>query len=231
MNKCIRLPIVQTFTVMALIMLVLVGWLPQRVHAQGVDEAPLTIVNVDTTQFPTVKVTVAGATWPTERADAPLQLLVDGSEQKILSAETVQQGIGFMVAIDPNNLAATGENRYTQLTGALLDHIENNILVRNQDWLAAYHLLPTGLQSIQEWTQEPNLILCEKATGKRGKWPRAVDLHITHFTDYREGLSMSCARNEITEPKTSHCCSKRSDARRRHTLATGKLSRMIETSR
>ena len=158
MNKCIRLPIVQTFTVMALIMLVLVGWLPQRVQAQGVDEAPLTIVNVDTTQFPTVKVTVAGATWPTERADAPLQLLVDGSEQKILSAETVQQGIGFMVAIDPNNLAATGENRYTQLTGALLDPIENNILVRNQDWLAAYHLLPTGLQSIQAWTQEPNLI-------------------------------------------------------------------------
>ena len=158
MNKCIRLPIVQTFTVMALIMLVLVGWLPQRVQAQGVDEAPLTIVNVDTTQFPTVKVTVAGATWPTERADTPLQLLVDGSEQKILSAETVQQGIGFMVAIDPNNLAATGENRYTQLTGALLDPIENNILVRNQDWLAAYHLLPTGLQSIQAWTQEPNLI-------------------------------------------------------------------------
>jgi hypothetical protein len=158
MNKRMRRPIVCTFTVVALITLLFVGWLPQHVQAQGVDEGPLTIVGVDTTQFPTVKVTVAGATWPAERADAPLQLLVDGSEQNILSAETVQQGISFMVAIDPNNVEAAGENRYTQLTGALLDPIENGVFVRNQDWLAAYHLLPTGLQSVQEWTQEPNLI-------------------------------------------------------------------------
>ncbi|MCE7987771.1 MAG: FHA domain-containing protein [Caldilinea sp. CFX5] len=158
MNKRMRRPIIRTFTVLVLITLLFVGWLPQRAQAQAADEAPLTIGSVETTQFPTVKVTVDGATWPEVRATAPLKLLVDGAEQTILSEATIQQGIAFMVAIDPNNLATAGENRYTQLTGALLDPIENGILLRNQDWLAAYHLLPTGLQSVQEWTQEPNLI-------------------------------------------------------------------------
>lgn len=157
MNNCMRRPMIRTFTVLVLITLICVGWLPQRAQAQAAGETPLTIDNVATTQFPTVKVTVDGATWPEVRATAPLKILVDGAEQIILSEETIQQGIAFMIAIDPNNLAA-GENRYTQLTGALLDPIENGILLRNQDWLAAYQLLPTGLQSVQEWTQEPNLI-------------------------------------------------------------------------
>lgn len=157
MNNRMRLPIVHSFIVMIIVML-LAGWLPQRTQAQSVDEAPLTIVSVETSQFPTVNVTVDGATWPAERATAPLQILVDGVEQSIAAEETSQQGIGFMIAIDPNNLEAAGENRYTQLTGALLDPIENGILLRGQDWMAAYHLMPDGLQSVQTWTQEPNEI-------------------------------------------------------------------------
>lgn len=156
MNNRLRLPIVRSFIVTIIVMLLLAGWLPQRVYAQAVDEAPLTIVGVETSQFPTVKVTLDGATWPEVRAAAPLQILVDGVEQSITAEETSQQGIGFMVAIDPNNLEAAGENRYTQLTGALLDPIENGIFLRGQDWLVAYHLMPDGLQSVQGWTQEPN---------------------------------------------------------------------------
>lgn len=158
MNNRMRLPFVRTFIVALLVTLLFAGWFPQHTQAQAADEAPLTISSVETTQFPTVRVTIDGASWPEARATAPLKILVDGAEQTILSAETIPQGIAFMVAIDPNNLAAAGENRYTQLTGALLDPIENGILLRNEDWLAAYHLLPTGLQSVQEWTQEPNLI-------------------------------------------------------------------------
>lgn len=158
MNNRLRLSIVRTSTVTIVVLLLLTCWLPQRLHAQAVDEVPLTIVGVETSQFPTVKVTLDGATWPEARATAPLKILIDGAEQTILAEETIQQGIGLLVAIDPNNLEATGENRYTQLTGALLDPVENGIFLRGQDWLAAYHLMPTGLQSVQEWTQEPNEI-------------------------------------------------------------------------
>lgn len=158
MNNRIHLPIVRTFTITLLVTLVFIGWLPQRVQAQAADESPLTIVSVETSQFPTVKLTVDGATWPAERAAAPLKIRVDAAEQTILSEETIQQGIAFMVAIDPNNLTEASGDRYTQLTGALLDLVENETLLRNQDWLAAYLLAPTDMQSIQEWTQEPNLV-------------------------------------------------------------------------
>lgn len=158
MNNRLCLSIVHTSTVAIVVLLLLACWLPQRLQAQAVDEAPLTIVGVETSQFPTVKVTLDGAARPEVRATAPLKILLDGTEQTVLAEETIQQGIGLLVAIDPNNLEATGENRYTQLTGALLDPVENGIFLRGQDWLAAYHLMPTGLQSVQAWTQEPNEI-------------------------------------------------------------------------
>lgn len=131
------------------------------VQAQAEDESPLTIVEVETTQFPIVKLTLDGANWPTERAEATVQVLVNGAEQKLDADEVVQQNIGFLVAIDPNEILAAGQagqTRYVQLTGALLNLVENGVLLRNEDWMAAYLLAPEGVQSIQAWTQEPNLV-------------------------------------------------------------------------
>ncbi len=130
----------------------------QAVHAQSMGEPPLTIAAVDTSGFPTISLTVAGTDWPAARATAPLQIRLNGEAQAILSDDLTQQGIQFMVAIDPNELFRDGQSRYTEMTGALLDLIENNILLRNQDWLAAYLLSPSAVQSIQAWTQEPNLV-------------------------------------------------------------------------
>lgn len=161
MNNCIRLPITIAFIVALFLSVPVAGWQPRSVQAQAENESALTIAGVDTSQFPTLQLTLDGATWPEERAAAPLQVLINNVEQHVQADETRQQGIGFMVAIDPNNLATTeaaGQNRYVQLTGALLDLVENEILLRNQDWLAAYLLAPQGIQSIQAWTQEPNLV-------------------------------------------------------------------------
>ena len=139
----------------SLLLLVALLWLCNRfapfVHAQSTEEPPFTIAALDTSGFPTIGLTVHGT-------DAPLQILLNGEEQAIVTDSTTQQGIQFMVAIDPNELFIDGQTRYTEMTGALLDLIENNILLRNQDWLAAYLLSPDTVQSIQEWTQEPNLV-------------------------------------------------------------------------
>lgn len=131
------------------------------VRAQAEGEPPLTIVGVETTQFPTVKLTLDGASWPAVRAAASAQVLVNDTAQQLVDDQVVQQGIGFLVAIDPNEILAAGQagqTRYVQLTGALLNLVENGVLLRNQDWMAAYLLAPAGIQSIQEWTQEPNLV-------------------------------------------------------------------------
>ena len=88
-------------------------------------------------------------------------MLVNDTAQQLVDDQVVQQGIGFLVAIDPNEILAAGQagqTRYVQLTGALLNLVENGVLLRNQDWMAAYLLAPAGIQSIQEWTQEPNLV-------------------------------------------------------------------------
>lgn len=131
------------------------------VQAQAEGEPALTIVGVETAQFPTVKLTLAGASWPAARAAASAQVLVNDTAQQLVDDQVVQQGMGFLVAIDPNEILAAGQagqTRYVQLTGALLNLVENGVLLRNQDWMAAYLLAPAGIQSIQEWTQEPNLV-------------------------------------------------------------------------
>ena len=151
----------EKFCIVLLLILSLLGVTVPAAWAQSNNEPPLTIVGVEASEFPTLKLTIDGADWPAERAVAPLQVFIDGTEQTIQDDRVTQQPIQFMVAVDPNDLSTTGQagqSRYVELTGALLDLIENNILVRNQDWLAAYLLLPDEVQSIQDWTQEPNLV-------------------------------------------------------------------------
>ncbi|MEZ4734131.1 MAG: FHA domain-containing protein [Caldilineaceae bacterium] len=142
--------------------LFVVGFPWQTVQAQTSEEVPLIIESVAVDQFPTVQVTVDGADWPAERAAAALQVLVNGEAQAITDEELTQQEVSFLVAVDPNNLFTVGQQgqtHYIEMTGALLDLIDDqNVLLRNQDWMAAYLLLPEGVQLIQEWTQEPNLI-------------------------------------------------------------------------
>lgn len=145
-----------------LLSLLLLSFPWQTVQAQATGESPLTIESVVVDQFPTVQVTVDGADWPADRAAAPLQVLVNGETQTVSDEQLAQQEVNFLLAIDPNNLFTVGQRgqtHYIELTGALLDLIDDqNVLLRNQDWMAAYLLLPEGVQLIQEWTQEPNLI-------------------------------------------------------------------------
>ena len=149
------------WAVAMIVSLLLSGLAASTAQAQSADEPPLTITAVDTSQFPTVKVTLSGSEWPAERAAATPKVLVNATEQTLLDNQTAQQGISFLVAIDPNEILAlgqAGQSRYVQLTGALLNLVENGILLRNQDWMAAYLLAPDEAQAIQAWTQEPNLV-------------------------------------------------------------------------
>lgn len=145
-----------------LLSLLLLGLPGQAVQAQTPAESPLTISGVDTSQFPTLAITVDGADWPADRAAASLQVLVNGEEQTGVEDRLTQQGIDFVLAIDPNELftpGQAGQTRYVEMTGILLNLIDKQgILLRNQDWMAAYLLQPEGVQLVQEWTQEPNLV-------------------------------------------------------------------------
>lgn len=150
-----------SLAVAIILSILLSGLAASPAQAQSAGDPPLTITEVDTSQFPTVKLTLSGSEWPAERAAAPPKVLVNGTEQTLLDSQTAQQGISFLVAIDPNEiltLGQAGQSRYVQLTGALLNLVENGILLRNQDWMAAYLLAPEQVQDIQTWTQEPNLV-------------------------------------------------------------------------
>lgn len=145
-----------------LLSLLLLGQQMGAVLAQTTTEPPLIINGVDTTQFPRLTLTVDGADWPADRAATPLQVLINSEEQTVAEDRLMQQGIDFVLAIDPNELFTadqTGQMHYVEMTGVLLNLIDNQgILLRNQDWMAAYLLQPEGVQLVQEWTQEPNLI-------------------------------------------------------------------------
>ncbi|MEZ4861395.1 MAG: FHA domain-containing protein [Caldilineaceae bacterium] len=138
------------------------GFAPAAAFAQTGPTPALQIRDVDTSQSPLVTVTILGENLPESIATLPAKIVQDGQEVAVTQDNSIQTGIEFIVAIDSNELSATGksgQSRFVELTGALLDLIDAEALIRNQDWLAAYLVNGGGaLQEVQTWTQEPNLI-------------------------------------------------------------------------
>ncbi|HRW06257.1 MAG TPA: FHA domain-containing protein [Caldilineaceae bacterium] len=129
-------------------------------HAQDSQTPTLQIVNVDTTHFPQVAITLRGSHLPAPLADLPLAITLDGKPLTVNTDESHRQGIQVALAVDSNQLVTrneAGQSGFVELTGTLLDLVEANVFARNQDWLAAYHLQGTNEPRLLEsWTQEPN---------------------------------------------------------------------------
>lgn len=137
----------------------------QVARAQSTFSPTLHLLHVDTTQFPVLEIALSGPNWPEPLSTLPATVTLDGRKLAIDSDQTVESGIQVALAIDANQLTTSneaGQSGYVALTGTLLDLVEANVFVRNADWLAAYQLQGDNEPlSIQEWTQEPNLIFNE----------------------------------------------------------------------
>jgi hypothetical protein len=122
----------------------------------------LAVAKVDGTRFPIVQAAVYGDSLTGNIGDLPVQLRENGQAQAILSDTTEEVGAQLAVVLDPGDLSAVGSSGQThqsEVAGILLDLIEHEVVVRNEDWLAAFTADSNGeVQTIQEWTGEPNLI-------------------------------------------------------------------------
>lgn len=150
-------------TVLAITLLFTLNYLERSTtHAQATHSPTVQIVDVDTGAFPQLNVTIGGSNWPTTLDIPSITITLDGNPLPLQSDQIAQQGLQLALAVDINELVTrneAGQSRFVQLTGTLLDLVDDNVLVRNQDWLAAYHLHGDGEpQLLQPWTQEPNLL-------------------------------------------------------------------------
>lgn len=153
----LRRAVLLSCTVLALLYL----W-PRTAQAQAPGQPSIQIMQVDTSHFPLLAVTVSGRYLPAPLADLPLQVTLDDHPLAIATDETVQSGLQLALAIDGNDLfrrGQAGQSGYIETLGTVRTLIESSALARDQDWLAAY-LLQGALppQPIQEWTQDPDLL-------------------------------------------------------------------------
>lgn len=131
-------------------------------YAQTNIEPFVNIVDINTRQFPRVEVTVAGVALPQSIADLPLELLENQQTQSLVSDQTAQGGLQWAALIDAKNLTAldlAGQSHQEKIARVLLSLIEQQHILRHEDRLAAYTIGAGGeLQTLQDWTDEPNLI-------------------------------------------------------------------------
>lgn len=132
------------------------------VYAQADQPAFLDILNADTSQAPTVQLSLVGGNLNGELSTLPLQLF-EGDKAQVLAADrTTLAGIQLALVVDPRDILAPGTSGQThdaEVAGAALDLIEQKVITRNVDLLAVYSRQTDGaLQTIQDWTKEPNLV-------------------------------------------------------------------------
>lgn len=135
---------------------------PRPAQAQAPVPPTVQILQVDTSHFPLLTVTVSGQQLPAPLADLPLQVTLADHPLPTATDETVQLGLHLALAIDGNDLfrrGQSGQSGYIETLGTVRTLIESGVLMRDQDWLAAY-LLQDALppQPIQDWTQDPDLL-------------------------------------------------------------------------
>lgn len=139
-------------------------WLGQPVaYAQDNQPPFLDIVNVDRSQAPTVQLSLVGSNLTGELNTLPLKLSEGEQAQAIASDRTARVGLQLAFVIDPGHILApgrSGQTHHTEVSHAVLDLIENKVITRNVDTLAVYTTVKAdgALQTIQDWTKEPNLI-------------------------------------------------------------------------
>jgi hypothetical protein len=122
----------------------------------------LQIAQIDRSNFPVTELVVVGGNLTGDIETLPLTVLEDGAEQTILADQTLLGAYQLALVLDPRDLLATGRSGQThraEATAATLHLVEQEVLLRTLDTLAAYSFHPDGsLQTIQEWSGEPNLI-------------------------------------------------------------------------
>lgn len=138
------------------------GIWPLRVSAQTQATPALDIIAVNRTQFPTIQLTLVGSHLPADIDTLPVKLFEGNQAQTIVTDQVEQRGLQVAIVVDPHDLLALGRSGQThqaEVHGATLELIERQAITRNVDLLAAYTSQAYGeLQTIQDWTGEPNLI-------------------------------------------------------------------------
>lgn len=144
------------------LLLTVAGVFAPPIHAQEAASPFLAVAKVDRSQFPLVQVAVYGDPVNGGIGELPVELREQGQVQTVLSDTTATVGVQLAVVLDPYQLSAagsSGQSHQAEVAGVLLDLIEQEVVVRNQDWLAAFTVdADGGVQTIQDWTGEPNLI-------------------------------------------------------------------------
>lgn len=170
-----------------LLLLAAVSLSAPHLHAQNAVNPFLAFAKVDSSQFPAVQVAVYGDPGNGKIAELPVQLRENGQVQTILTDTTAEVGTQLAVVLDPHDLAAVGSSgqaHQAEVASILLDLIEKGVVVRNQDWLAAFTGGRSGdVSTIQDWTGEPNLIFNSMVQS-------SVDLAVddTHLTALMLGV-------------------------------------------
>lgn len=122
----------------------------------------LEIAQIDVTNFPVTELVVVGGNLAGDIDALPITVFEDGVEQTILADQTLLGAYQLAIVIDPRGLLDAGQSGQThqaEVTGATLHLVEQEVLLRNLDTLAAYSFQADGsLQTIQDWTGEPNLV-------------------------------------------------------------------------
>ena len=145
-----------------LLLLAAASLVAPHLHAQDVVNPFLAFAKVDSAHFPAVQVAVYGDPGSGGIAELPAQVRENDQVQTILTDSTEEVGMQLAVVLDPHDLGAVGSSgqvRQAEVAVFLLNLIEKGVVVRNQDWLAAFTGGSSGaVSTIQDWTGEPNLI-------------------------------------------------------------------------
>ncbi len=145
-----------------LLLLVITSLFAPHIHAQDAVNPFVSLAKVDSSQFPTVQVAVYGDPGSGGIGGLPLQVRENDQVQTVLTDTTAEIGVQMAVVLDAHELAAVGSSgqaHQAEVAGIFLDLIEKEVVTRNQDWLAAFTVGADGaVNTIQDWTGEPNLI-------------------------------------------------------------------------
>ncbi len=133
-----------------------------HVFSQAQATPALDIIDVDQTQFPMIQLALVGSQLPATIATLPVELFEGDQAQTIVTDQVERRGLQLAIVVDPHNIAGlgpVGSDPSSGSAGATLELIERQAITRNVDLLAAYTSAAYGeLQTIQDWTGEPNLI-------------------------------------------------------------------------
>ncbi len=148
---------------LVLLLILAGGWLVQpAAFAQDNPSPFVDIVNLDTTQAPTMQLSAVGGNLSGDLSTLPVQLFEGDKVQTPAADRTALAGIQLALVVDPHEILApgtSGQSHHAEVAGAALGLIENNVITRNVDLVAVYSSQADGtLQTIQDWTKEPNLI-------------------------------------------------------------------------